>query len=124
MPRTGPYTEQVDDLHIFRVTVRGRFFELNESQRHYLVESLDDHHITKSAYNGEGTFTYDSNIYSFSLRYEIRTEGDQPEVAAAERGLSQAETFLRTLGIGYQHLKVTATDMQSMWEAAAKRKRS
>jgi hypothetical protein len=114
----------MSDLHIFRVTVRGRFFELIQSQRQYLVEALDDHHITKSAYTAEGTFTYDANIYSFSLRYEVRVEGDHPEEAAAELGLGQAETFLRTLGIGYQHLKVTTTDMQTMWAAAAKRKRS
>jgi Family of unknown function (DUF6204) len=114
----------MDDLHIFRVTVRGRFFQLSELQRGRLVAALDDHHITKSAYTGEGTFTYDSNIYSFSLRYEVRTEDDHPEDAAAEIGLNQAELFLRTLGIGYQHLKVTTTDMQSMWAAAAKRKRN
>jgi len=112
----------MDDLHIFRVTVRGRFFELSQSRRQQLVEALDDHHVTKSAYTGEGTFTYDSNIYAFSLRYEIRVDGDRPDAAAAELGLSQAEAFLRTLDIGYQKLKVTTTDMQSMWDAAAKRR--
>jgi hypothetical protein len=110
------------DPHIFRVTVRGRFSELSESQRNRLVEALDDHHITRSAYTGEGTFTYDANIYSFSLRYEIRTEGARPDVVASERGVNQAQDFLRTLGIGYSHLKVTTTDMQSMWDAAAKRR--
>jgi hypothetical protein len=110
------------DPHIFRVTVRGRFAALSESQRRNLVEALDDHHITKAAYTGEGTFTYDSSIYSFSLRYEIRTEGDHPDESAAECGLNQAETFLRTLGIGFGHLKATTTDMRSMWDAAAKRR--
>jgi hypothetical protein len=114
----------VADPHIFRVTVRGQFFELSDSRRQQLVEALDDHHVTKSAYSTEGTFTYDANIYAFSLRYEIRTDGDSPEEAAASMGLEQAESFLRTLGIGYQRLKVTTTDMQSMWDAAAKRRKS
>jgi hypothetical protein len=113
----------VSDLHIFRVTVRGRFSALSETRRASLVETLDDHHVTKSAFTAEGTFTYDSNIDSFSLRFEIRVDGDDPEDQAAERGRRQAETFLRTLGIGYQTLRVTTTDMQSMWAAAAKRKR-
>jgi hypothetical protein len=112
----------VSDSHIFRVTVRGRFFELSDSQRGRLVGTLEDHHITKAAYTDEGTFTFDSNIYSFSLRYEIRTDSDCPEDAAAEIGLAQAETFLHTLGIGYQKLKVTTTDMRSMWAAASKNK--
>jgi hypothetical protein len=110
------------DPHIFRVTVRGRFSQLSDSQRGRLVEVLDDHHITKSAYTGEGTFTYDSNIYSFSLRYEIRTDDDHPDEAAAHRGLGQAEVFLRTLGIGYRDLKVTTSDMNLMWAAAVKRR--
>jgi hypothetical protein len=110
------------DPHIFRVTVRGRFSELSESQRTRLVETLDDHHITKSAYTSEGTFTYDANIYAFSLRYEIRTEDEQPDLVASERGLSQAQNFLHTLEIGFSHLKITTTDMQSMWDAAAKRR--
>jgi hypothetical protein len=110
------------DLRIFRVTVRGRFFELSPAGRQQLFEALDDHQVTKSAYTGEGTFTYDSNIYAFSLRYEIRVEGDDPDAVAAELGLSQAEAFLRTLDIGYQQLKVTTTDMPSMWDAAATQK--
>jgi hypothetical protein len=102
------------DPHIFRVAVRERFSELSESRRHQLVEALDDHHITKSAHTGERTFTYDSNIYSFSLRYEIRTDSECPDEAAAELGMKRAESFLRTLGIGYSHLKVTTTDMQTI----------
>jgi hypothetical protein len=110
--------------HIFRVTVRGRFSALSERQRAYLVDALDDHHVTKSAYTTEGTFTYDSNIYPFSLRFEIRVEGEYPDDRAADLGIKQAEEFLRTLGIGFQHLKVTTTDMESMWAATAKRRRS
>jgi hypothetical protein len=113
----------VSDLHIFRVTVRGRFSALSKQQRAYLIESLDDHHVSRSAFIAEGTLTYDSNIDSFSLRYEIRVEGENPGDLAVEVGLRQAEQFLRTLGIGYQNLKVTATDMESMW-AAARRRRS
>jgi hypothetical protein len=107
---------------IFRVTVRGWFSELSESQRARLLEALEDHHVTNAAYTGEGTFTYDPRLESFSLRYEIRTDADHPDEASAELGLNQAELFLRTLGIGHRDLKVTATDMQTMWDVAARRK--
>ena len=110
------------DAHIFRVTVRGRFHELSQSQRGRLVETVDDHHVTKSAFTGEGTFTYDSNIDFFSLRFEIRTDRENPDPAAAELGMSQAEEFLRTLGIGYSHLKVIVTDMRSMWAVGVNRR--
>ena len=110
----------MSDVHIFRVTVRGRFSDLSERQRTYLVESLDDHHVTRAAFTSEGTFTYDSSIYSFGLRFEIRVQGEDPGALAAELGLKQAETFLRTLGIGYQSLRVTTTNMQALWAAPAR----
>jgi hypothetical protein len=113
------YTADMSDRHILRVTVRGRFSALSGRQREYLVASLDDHHVTKSAFTVEGIFTYDSNIDYFSLRFEIQVEGEHPEDAAAERGLNQAEAFLRTLGIGHQQLRVTTTDMESMWAVSA-----
>jgi hypothetical protein len=93
-------------------------------QRADLVESLDDHHVTQSAFTAEGTFTCDSKLYAFSLRYEIRVDGERPDDLAIDRGLRQAEQFLRTLGIGCRNLRVTATDMQSMWAAATRRKRN
>jgi hypothetical protein len=116
--------EKMGDLHIFRVTVRGKLSELSESQRVHLIETLDDHHVTKAAYTDGGTVTYDSRICFFSLRYEIRLESGDPDAAAAERGLKKAETFLRTLGIRYQNLRVTTLDMRSIWASTAKRRRS
>jgi hypothetical protein len=110
------------DQYVFRVTVRGRFSALTESRRAQLFEALDDHHVTKAAFTGEGTFTYDSNIDAFSLRYEIRTEADPPEEGPAEIGMQEAALFLGTLGIGYRDLKVTVTDMRTMWDAGARPK--
>jgi uncharacterized protein DUF6204 len=112
------------EVHTFRVTVRGRFLELSQSQRQRLSETLDDHHVTKAAYTAEGTFTYDANLDFFGLRYEIRTQGDEREDVAANLGLRQAENFLHLLGFGYQQLRVTTTDMQSIWDATARGRRS
>jgi hypothetical protein len=115
------YTRSMGEQYIFRVTVRGRFAEMSESQRISLIAALDDHHVTGAAYTGEGTLTYDARLDSFSLRYEIRTAAEHPEEASAELGMHEAERFLRTLGIGYRDLKVTTTDMRAMWDGAAPR---
>ncbi len=63
----GPriYTQSMGEQYIFRVMVRGRFAEMSESHRTRLVEALDDHHVTRAAYTGEGTLTYDSRLDSF-----------------------------------------------------------
>jgi Family of unknown function (DUF6204) len=112
----------VGEQHIYRVTVRGRFSQLSDGQRDRLVKTLDDHHLSHAAYTVDGTFTYDAALYAFSLRYEIRVSGEDPEATAAERGLAQSEGFLRTLGFGYHHLVVTTADMRSMWQDVAERK--
>lgn len=98
---------------VYRVTVRGRFDGLDERTRAYLAREQPEHDIFKSAYTAEGTFTYDSNVRFFNLRYEIRsTEGAE---RAGATGLREAETFLGTLGFGHTKLKVDVVDTSAMW---------
>ena len=98
---------------VYRVTARGRFRNLSESARSYLVRQQSDHDIFKSAFTAEGTFTYDEKIQFFNLRYEVRT-ADGAE-AAGKIGESEATLFLTTLGYPFHPLKITVVDASAMW---------
>ncbi|MBU3717519.1 MAG: hypothetical protein FGM45_04340 [Actinobacteria bacterium] len=100
---------------VYRVTVRGRFAGLDEKTRAYLAREQPEHDIFKSAYTTEGTFTYDTDIRFFNLRYEVRTAAGTDE--AENLGLTEAEAFLRTLGYGFEKLKVNVVDTSAMWHA-------
>ena len=100
--------------HVYRVTVRGRFNALDEMSLARLAREQAEHDIFKSAYTTEGTFTYDSNILFFNLRYEVRTAEGMSD--AGSRGLKEAELFLRTLGYGFKQLKVNVVDTSTAWQ--------
>jgi hypothetical protein len=98
---------------VYRVTTRGRFKDLSEQARSYLLKAQPDHDIFKSAFTAEGTFTYDEKIQFFNLRYEVRTpEGSEAAGLIAQK---EAELFLKTLGYASHPLKVTVTDASAMW---------
>ena len=103
-------------LQVFRVTVRGRFTNLTTQARHYLVSSLADHDVFLSRFSEEGTFTYDTRIDFFNLRYEVRGRGENAEAAAIDHALLEAELFLDTMTIGFRDLRPTAMNMSAMWK--------
>jgi hypothetical protein len=103
---------------VYRVTVRGRFGELTDQARRYLTGAQAEHDLFVSAYTVEGTFTYDTRIAFFNLRYEVRLpSATATEQAAGERGLAEAEAFLRTMGFPHRGLKVGVVDATAMWAA-------
>lgn len=98
---------------VYRVTARGRFKDLSEQARSYLLKAQPDHDIFKSAFTTEGTFTYDEKVQFFNLRYEVRTsEGSEAAGLIAQK---EAELFLKTLGYESHPLKVSVTDASAMW---------
>ena len=103
---------------MFRVTVRGRFRDLSDETRRQLVSTQLDHDILESGYTQGGTFTYDSKIDFFNLRYEIRGDADLTADTAATEGLHEAELFLLTMRFGYRDLKTNVVDMATMWPDA------
>ena len=107
-------------IQTFRVTIRGRFDKLSEQARAYLVGAQDEHDIFKSGFTREGTFTYDSKIDFFNLRYEVRVRGENASEAAASQALGNAAGFLSTLRIGFRDLRATSMDMSAMWDRAAR----
>jgi hypothetical protein len=110
-------TDEQERVH--RVTVRGRFRELGEASRQYLVRSKAEHDIFVSAYTPEGTFTYDERIQFFNLRYEVRAASADDAAVAGE---VEAETFLRTMGFGHGDLKVDVVDVSAIWDGVARRR--
>ena len=97
------------------MTVRGRFHDLTDSAHRYLVGAQPEHDIFVSAYTPEGTLTYDERILFFNLRYEIRASGPDAESDAITEATVEAETFLTTMGFGYQGLSAKAADLSAMW---------
>jgi hypothetical protein len=109
---------ETTSTRVFRVTVRGRFADLSEQARAYLVRTQTEHDIFRSAYTPEGTFTYDAAIAFFNLRYELRAAGPDAAELVELEGIDEAEQFLSTMGFGYTALKATVTDMSAMTDDA------
>lgn len=97
------------------MTVKGRFADLSDRTRRYLVEAAPEHTRFQSAYTAEGTFVYDPDVRFFDLRYEVRAEGDDASEAAAVSARAEAEIFLETMEIGHGELDVTVVDLSMMW---------
>ena len=102
----------MSEQRVYRVTVRGRFAELTDEARRYLVRAQAEHDIFISAFTPEGTFTYDERIMFFNLRYEVKCAPDADPSAIAT---AEAETFLRTMGFGYSHLKAIPFEVSAVW---------
>lgn len=111
-----------DETRVFRVTVRGRFADLTEQARAFLVRSQSDHDILLSAYTPEGTFTYDAAIAFFNLRYELRESGPDAAQLVELAALDEAERFLRTMGITAKGLRADVVDMSTMTNSLRRRR--
>ena len=112
--------------HVFRVIVRGRFGELDETTRERLLADVDDHEAMRAAFTRDGTLTYDRRLDFFSFRYEVRvsvddgpepssTPSDATEVAFAE-AVRRADEHLSVRGLSYRHLEPTGSDLTRIWE--------
>jgi len=110
----------MSDQRVHRVTVRGRFHDLSDEARRYLVAAQPEHDIFVSAFTTEGTFTYDDRIAFFNLRYEVRGAADDAEAAAT--GMDEAERFLRTMRFGHKALRAEVADVSAVWDDVARRR--
>lgn len=110
----------MSDERVHRVTVRGRFHDLSDEARRYLVTAQPEHDIFVSAFTAEGTFTYDERIAFFNLRYEVRGADDDAEAAA--RGMREAEQFLRTMRFGHKGLRAEVADVSAVWDDVVRRR--
>lgn len=100
--------------------MRGQFAGLTDEARRYLTGAQAEHDIFVSAYTPEGTFTYDSRILFFNLRYELRSAAADAAADASAAGLREAELFLRTMKFGHKNLRVTeVADATAIWDDVA-----
>lgn len=102
-------------LHIFRVTVRGQFDQLDPDVRAELLAEADQHDNLLAHFSPDGTFTYEPRLQAFSFRYEVRARGDDAAEQAVATGLDQAAAYLDARGITAKRLRATATDMADLW---------
>jgi hypothetical protein len=115
-------TEVPMALHIYRVTVRGFFTELDPDVRARLLDEADEHDALRAAFTEDGTFTYGRALDAFSFRYQLRVRLDDEDDdraladATAERaGLDRATAALEAAGITAKRLRVSVTDMADVW---------
>jgi hypothetical protein len=103
------------------VVVRGHFHDLDPDARARLLAEADDHEIFKAAYTAAGTMTYEPNLVAFNFRYEMRDVSDdaiaEVEARLAEAAMTKTRASLEAMGIGHRHLRATATNMASVWDA-------
>ena len=100
-------------MAIWRVFVRGRFGELDEGTRDRLLADLDQHDVLAARFTPEGSLTYERMLHNFTFRIEVR---DPEEDGALERAEARAVTVLEVARIPYRDLRVSATDMASVWD--------
>ena len=80
-------------MHIYRVTVRGRFGDLATSTREALLATVDDHDFIHARFTPDGTVAYDAALGHFTFRYELRVlddDGDDADDLACQRARSLA----------------------------------
>ncbi|MEV6110058.1 DUF6204 family protein [Streptomyces sp. NPDC051940] len=102
---------------MFRVSVRGKFKDLDERQRESLRAEAG---VMQTAFSEEGSFSYDSGLSVFTFRVQLAPESDdEDEDDAGLRALAALEAR------GYPHevIKVAVTDMRAI-KIPSKRRRA
>lgn len=103
---------------IFRVTVRGRFADLDEPTRAALLADADALDAIRAHFTADGRLTYDARLDFFSFRIERRERSDDGAdrtTEAFEHAVAAAAAHLDRLGAGYRYLKPAGSDMASVW---------
>lgn len=103
---------------IHRAVVRGHFANLTDDRKVALLAEADQHDLLNSTFTADGAFFYDRQLVAFNLRYELRSVADDavdPTAAAEQEALERAARWLAAEGIEHKHLRVTVTDMASIW---------
>ncbi|OON81750.1 DUF6204 family protein [Streptomyces tsukubensis] len=100
--------------HSYRVIVRGTFAGLGNEARAALLAEVDAHGLAGMRFTPEGSLTYDRTLKHFSYRYEIHSEAADGEEMAGAIAEDLAERALASQGWGFDRLRSTVTDMDTM----------
>lgn len=103
-------------MAIFRVTVRGRFDGLTDAQRAGLRAAADEHDVVAmGAFTEAGTLTYERTLHGFTLRVQLRADGDDAVASVRERAVAIARAEVEALGVGHRDVRVDVRDMADVW---------
>jgi hypothetical protein len=102
---------------IFRVTVRGRFADLDDEARSRLRERLA---ATSDlpGFSEAGQLHFDARLDFFSFRVQVRERSDDGEDrrdAAFDQATARCLGALDDLGVAHRDLKVVGSDLASVW---------
>ncbi|MER7489117.1 DUF6204 family protein [Streptomyces sp. NPDC126497] len=97
----------------YRVIVRGRFADLDETQRAALIENAAEHDLLNATLTDEGTLVYDLPPRNFTYRCVIR-QREADDAAAVQRACDRAAAALANRGIRHSTLRGTATSLDDM----------
>ncbi len=101
---------------IFRVAVRGRFDSLSDESRGGLAAAVDDHDVvTSGGFSDDGRLSYDGHLDFFAYRVQLRTEAEDGAADVTREATRRALDAIAVFGADARDLKVTLTDMASMW---------
>lgn len=99
----------------WRVTVKGRFADLDEARKQELRAGLD---TLPPGFTEATMLQYDRDVYTFPYRLIVHTESDSPADAEIEASLiagDKATTDLDARGLGYRDLRIAGvTSMDDM----------
>ncbi|GAA2658212.1 MULTISPECIES: DUF6204 family protein [Actinosynnema] len=97
--------------HTYRVMVRGRFADLDETGRARLLAVAGEHDVLRGGFSDEGALSYDAKLDFFSFRVQVRAAEDAGDRAVSERGMALAGRAVDALGVDFRDMKATVTDV-------------
>lgn len=96
----------------FRVTVRGAFDALTETQRAELLAEAARHDVLNAAFTEEGHLSYDVAARPFfTFRFLDQGEREEDLLDATARAEDRARAWLDARGYGYKNLKSQGEDL-------------
>lgn len=98
--------------HTYRVTVRGRFADLDDAGRARLLAVADQHDmLTAGGFTEDGALTYDHALDFFSFRVQLRSEVEATDRTVCDRALTLAARAVEALEVDFRDMRASATDM-------------
>ncbi|MFG6196934.1 DUF6204 family protein [Nonomuraea sp. JJY05] len=91
-------------MTVFRVTIRGKFKELDEAGRAAVLA------VSGAAYTEAGTFTHDAGVTAFTFRCQVPAGPDDGEDEAALGAMAALEAH----GHPHEILQLAVTDMRDI----------
>ncbi|MFB7507449.1 DUF6204 family protein [Streptomyces broussonetiae] len=96
----------------FRITVRGAFDGLTDTQRAALLADAAEHDVLQAAFTPEGSLTYDIAARpAFVFRFCDTGEEEEDVLEATERAEEAARAWLTDRGYGFKNLRASAEDL-------------